>query len=298
MKVLLTGATGYLGQFLVRALLDKEHQVVTLGRRALPDGLGQAIEHISLSADRSAIPGQIELTRPDVVIHTAAVASAGVCEDEPDLADDFNFKFTADLSNIASELGIRMVYTSTDLAFEGIRDCPLDGIPADFSPCPLSVYARSKVRGEQAVLGYEKGIVARLSLLFGPPAPYDGKSGPAGWMIEALKQRRELTLFEDEWRAPVYVGDAANFLVMLALGDPQRRIYHISGPERLSRVEMGEKLANLLGADRSLITRRLRRDVSSRPVRPADVSLSSSEFCAEFKAQPKAIEEALDGLIC
>jgi dTDP-4-dehydrorhamnose reductase len=139
----------------------------------------------------------------------------------------------------------------------------------------VSVLGRCKGEAEAAMEHLPRGLVARVSLLYGP-APA-GRPSFFDESVRALRQGRPLTLFADERRTPLDLATAARALVELARSDVTGTI-HVGGPQRLSRLEMGRRLAHFLGVDGANITAARRDDVPAAEPRPRDVSLDSSRW--------------------
>jgi dTDP-4-dehydrorhamnose reductase len=92
-------------------------------------------------------------------------------------------------------------------------------------------------------------------------------------MIADLRAGIQVELFKDEFRTPVDLASAAEGL--LAILGRGRGIFHLGGPRRVSRYEMGLAAANLLGLDRSLLLPVPREEAPMAHLRPADLSLKS-----------------------
>jgi dTDP-4-dehydrorhamnose reductase len=212
-------------------------------------------------ADATALAAWLARARPEVVLHAAALSSIVGCERDAALALRVNAHAAATLCAHAA----RVVFVSTDLVFAGDR-APY--APGD-APRPLSVYGRTKARGEEAVLRTARGLVVRLPLLFGPS--FDGRRGATDMIRAAAAEGRAVTLFTDEYRTPLHVDDAAQTLLDLAAGE-QAGVMHLAGRERVSRSELGQRFvacAHVPGAQ-------LLPAPGTDPLRPKDVSLRPS----------------------
>ena len=89
---------------------------------------------------------------------------------------------------------------------------------------------------------------------------------------------------------------AARALAALAFSDFRGTI-HIGGPERLSRLEMGLRLARFLGLDPSNLVSATRNQVHSPEARPQDLALDSALFRRLFPGEPcPSFEDALAGM--
>jgi dTDP-4-dehydrorhamnose reductase len=288
-RLLITGASGQLGAYLLRQLAGAGDVVAWSGTR---QGrlFGHALVPIDLTqADAGA--RAFAQARPEAVIHAAAWARVADCHRDPAGAGRINVQATALLARLAAAAGARLVLVSTDLVFDG-EEAPYR---EDDPPAPLSVYGRTKAQAEAAVRALPGGVVARLSLLYGPSV--SGRPSFFDEQVQALRSGRPLTLFEDEWRTPLDLATAARALVALARS-PLPGILHIGGPERLSRLEMGQKLARFLGVEQPrLVAVRRDRAAGSEP-RPRDTALDSSRWRGHFAELPwPTWEEALGQLL-
>lgn len=259
MRWLVTGAGGQLGAYLLDEL--RGERVTAWSGRADVD-----------LADARAVDDALRSANPDIILHAAALARVDDCRRDPDLARRTNVDVTARLA----AFGGRFVFVSTDLVFDGERAPYREGD----APSPLSVYGQTKAEAEAAVLAVSGAAVVRVSLLAGP-----SKNGrPNFWdtLADALRTGRPATLFADEWRTPLHYADAARALVAIARSDATG-VWHAGGPERLSRLDMGRRLAAALGVSGAALVAGERNAGAAEP-RPRDVALDSSKLRAAFPA--------------
>jgi dTDP-4-dehydrorhamnose reductase len=286
MRILLTGASGQLGAYLLRELTAAGAEVTAWSGSHRGGLFGVALRPVDL-ADSAAVAGAFEQARPVAVIHAAAVASIAECHRDPERARRVNVGGTAILAELAAAAGARLVLVSTDLVFDGEHAPYREADP----PAPLSVYGRVKAEAEAEALSAPRAAVARVSLLFG--RSLTGRPCFFDQQADALRAGRPVTLFADEWRTPLHLATAARALAALARAD-FAGVLHVGGPERLSRLEMGQRLARVLGADPAVIVPARRADAPAAEPRPRDVSLDSSLWCRLFPALPwPGWEEAL-----
>jgi dTDP-4-dehydrorhamnose reductase len=274
MPILVTGASGQLGAYLLRELSQIRLTVAAWSGSRRGELYGIPLTPVDLT-DRAAVASSFRSLGPDVVIHCAALSSVAQCYREPALAESVNVGGTQLLADLAEQARAKLLYVSTDLVFDGERG----GYREDDAPAPLSTYGRSKARAEEAVRRLARGLVVRVSLLFGPtltgrPSFFDEQQA-------ALRQGRTCTLFSDEWRTPLSLTTAARALIALAESD-QAGMLHLGGPERMSRLEMGRRLAAFLGVDAAVIVPARRADVAAPEPRPRDTSLDSSRWRGLF----------------
>jgi len=292
MHILLTGASGFLGGVCAELLAQqKDVRVSTLrsgsAARPCPITLPGFDAPSSLSPDElGSILKDVEITH---IIHVGALSSPEVCEREPERARAANVAFTEMLSRFAASNGIHLTTVSTDLVFDG-KKAPSDGFSETEPPAPRSVYAQTKVAAEQATLVTSSHAVVRLALIYGH-SPSESK-GVLGWMERAFAECSPVALFEDEFRTPIHVRDAATAVIEISRRELQG-IWHCGGPERISRVTFGHNVAAAFGFDASLIHPSTRASHTALPARPEDVSLCSDKLWSEMRRKPLSVEEAL-----
>ncbi len=292
MHVLLSGASGFLGSAcvdLLKRFPEIELSVVRASRVDCVLPLGSRELLLADPADYHALRRLVGTRPPTHIIHVAGVSSAAVCERDPQLAQRGNVAFTDSLVRLAAECGAHIVSTSTDLVFDGATAWQ-GGFTEDAQPAPASVYSRSKYAAEQITLNHTRGCVVRCSLLYGHSL--SASRGVLGWMEDALHAQEELILFEDEFRTPIHVADAARALLELSQRQ-QIGIWHCGGPDRLSRLEFGLTVAESLGYNPRVIRSATRADLPSLPARPEDVSLNSNRLWGLLNFPPKTVHEAL-----
>lgn len=250
LRILVTGATGFLGAHVVAAVRAAGHVACTTGR----SGGDVAVDLLS----PGVVGAVCEALSPDVVLNLAAMSRVADCERDPPRAARVNAWLP---EQWAARFGARLLQVSTDLVFDG-HSAPY--APAAV-PAPLCVYGASKAEGEQRVRAHG-GRVVRVPLLFGPDAQGRGASAS----LRALLQRGELpALFTNEYRSPLHAADAAAALVELVVDPTSPSLSHLAGPERVSRWQLGQRLCLLHGLDAS----RLRAVECADPLRPGDVCL-------------------------
>lgn len=288
-KWLITGAGGQLGSVLMRLLAQRGSETIglTSANGPQPD-VGSCIRG-DLN-DAMALREIVRSHRPYIIVHAAAVTSIQVAYEKPDLTQRVNVDATRTLVELATKIGARIAFTSTDLVFDG-SSAPYRETD---SGSPLSVYARSKVEAEKIVLAYDRGVVVRPALMYGLPTV----NRPTTFLqqIESLRTGRPLKLFEDEFRTPIWLEDAADATRIVAASD-YHGILHLGGTERLSRLEMGRIMAEALGISSPSIVPSRQSDMQFAEPRPADVSLDSSRFSAEIGTAPgRTMKEAMKSI--
>jgi dTDP-4-dehydrorhamnose reductase len=283
MRILITGASGMLGGRLTTLLTG--HHIVALCRtqKAPPE-----IESVNADlADPDAVEGAMESARPEVVVHCAAASEPEICEKEPERATRENVAATETLARACARRSVRLIVTSTDLVYQGDGPNQTETSPTS----PVSVYGRSKLRAESvASAEAPTTTILRVALVCG--RGWSRRLTSTESIAQRLRRGEGVTLFDDEWRSPVDPDSVASAINALLLRPQLSGVFNLGGPERLTRFELGERVAQLLGLDASLLRRASREQHRGAP-RPRDVSLSSSRARQELGFAPRPLDVAI-----
>lgn len=233
-RLLLTGASGYLGQQIAGRAAAEYDLYAAYGSH--PGGIvaGRPVQ-LDLS-NRAAVQEAITAIKPQAVIHAAAVnpGSGDAAAMERINADGTRF-----VAEAAQTLGARLVYVSTDVVHSGQAAPYRD----DASPTPLNAYGRSKAAGEAAVLDLDPGAaIARTSLIYGLQAMDRGTVS----FVKRLESGQTLTLFSDVIRQPIWVESLAEALLKLVELEYAGTL-NVAGRQALSREAFGRRMLNYWG---------------------------------------------------
>jgi dTDP-4-dehydrorhamnose reductase len=273
---LVTGAAGQLGGYLLRQLQGEVDSSDVLAlTRAGSDLAGNVRAARVDLGDGDAVRRIVAEFRPDYVLHVGAMTSVADCYAQPAVARRVNVTATRVLAEATVACGGRLVYSSTDMVFAGNSAPYGESDP----PGPLSHYGRTKLAAEQELADFDRALTVRLPLMYGFACTR--RETTFAKQIAALRSRRPLRLFADEVRTPVWLADAARALVGLARSD-LAGVIHVAGPERLSRLEMVEQWARLLGVADAKLEPVSRLSIDAAEPRPEDLSLDGSRLAGLF----------------
>lgn len=290
-RVLVTGAGGQLGRYLVPELRASGATVVAFGTRPAAE-IDVALD---LAEEMSAMHA-IARAKPDIVIHAAACTDVDGIERAPERGAHANVLATRNVVKAAHETGAYLLAVSTDMVFSGAAGAPYG---EDARTGPISAYGESKLGAEHAVLETADDFaVARTAWLYGGV----GKHFPRT-VLTMLRDRGGIDVVDDEFGSPTFAGDLATALTNLAVARG-RGLFHLVNEGRASRFELARETARLSGYEPESV-----RPVSTEvflaryPLparRPADSTLSNVRAAAlniELRDWRNALAEYMPRLV-
>ena len=221
--------------------------------------------------DGEFLSGVLADVKPAAVIHCAAMVDVEQCERDPDGAFAMNARLPGLLARALPSECV-FVYISTDSVFAGGEPCSTENTV----PNPRTIYAQSKLAGEQEVeKATDNHLIVRTNF-YGWSSRR--KKTYAEWLYDSLRREQPLTLFSDVYFTPIYVVDLVERIRRLLEG-PHRGCFHVAGRDRVSKYQFGELLARSAGLSLSHAVAASIDSMSLHAPRPKDTSLSSGQFC-------------------
>jgi dTDP-4-dehydrorhamnose reductase len=290
MKILITGANGFIGYYLCEQLLAKHHTVVATGKGdcRLPFGAETGFFYESMDfTDPFNVHDVFEEHKPDAVIHAGAMGKPDECEQNQWLAYTVNTEGTITLLLNAEEHKSFFLFISTDFVFDGERGM----YGEDDIPAPVNFYGKSKLEAEEAVKEYEyEWAIARTVLVYGKPQL--GRSNLLTIVKEKLEKGEAYNVLDDQVRTPTYVEDLARGIVTM-IEKNATGIYHLSGEDILTPYQMAIKTADYLGLDPSLVKRVTAAEFSQSAKRPLRTGFVIDKAKKDLGFQPLSFNEGL-----
>lgn len=265
MRILVTGSTGFLGPYLVKAFSD----------------LGDIIETSRTSADyqcnltqEAYVRMMMEYANPDIIIHAAALTDIEECKKDPSRAIEVNCKATENLVRHAP-LGCRFIYISTDMVYSG----PGPHRENSRSESPLNMYGLSKYMGEFAAAKHGNHLIVRTNM-FGF-ARSERKSSLVDFLIQKFKSGTTVQLFNDSFFSPLSATTLCRYLEKMARTD-LTGIYNLGSTGGMSKLKFGLMLANELGLPTHNAVMTSAASIPDRAPRPLDTRLDITRIESRF----------------
>ncbi|MCR9205183.1 MAG: sugar nucleotide-binding protein, partial [Halobacteriovoraceae bacterium] len=238
--------------------------------------------------DFSSLKTEVREKKPDHIFWGVNL-SGGVnrCEKEADLAKKFHLEATQVISDLANELNAKLIFISTDYVFPDRKEPAKE----EDNVAPLNIYGELKRGAENIIIKtLDSFIIARTTNVYG----WDSKTTTPNFFMQIyrkLVQDELVTIPEVLKGNPTYVEDLTSAILKL-IQKEKNGIYHIVGPENMSRLEWAKTIADKLDFDPTLIKGTL--DFKNVPQRPLNLELSCEKLLSEISIERKDIRHALD----
>jgi dTDP-4-dehydrorhamnose reductase len=286
MRLLVTGASGLLGLNLSMFASRQGHTVTGLVHsRALRD-VPFEVRRVDLLKTDSALE-MMESVQPDAIIHCAAIASINAAETQPALTEQMNAEVPGRLAEAAVRWGLPFVHISTDAVFNGRQGGYVETDPTD----PLSVYARTKLAGEEAVKAANPEAIIARTVFYG--WSLSGQRSLAEFFVNSLAVGQPLKGFTDTLFCPLYVEDLVSLLMEMLAAD-LAGTYHVVAPDHLSKYDFGVRIAKRFGFDPGLITPIKAADIDRGAARSLNLTLNPDKLRAALGHDLPLVDEGLD----
>ena len=221
----------------------------------------------------------LDETKPDWIIHCAALANVDACESDPLQAQQLNTEIPQKLAHYVARGGARLLHVSTDAVFDGEHG----GYSEDDKPNPLSIYARTKLQGEQGVARENPdAIIARVNL-FG--WSLSGNRSLAEFFFNNLRAGTPVMGFTDVYFCPVLANHLAGLFCRM-LEAELSGIYHVVGSDCISKYHFGRDIARQFGFDESLIDPNSVANAGLPAARSPNLTLSNEKLIHDIGSFP------------
>ncbi|MEM1222384.1 MAG: SDR family oxidoreductase [Verrucomicrobiota bacterium] len=293
MKILLTGASGLLGNAYAEAAIRRGYEVIGLYSTNTPIAKGISRSEQIDGRNTVGITSLCLDLWPDVIVNCAAISSPDAVNKNPSLAEAINVALPQRLAQISTHLGARFLHVSTDMVFDGFSE---QSYRSTDMPTPSDLYGQTKLKAEREVLEHnpEDPIVLRIPILMGNSP--GGTRSVHEKLLAAIASGQKPKLFSDEIRQPCSASNVADVLVELTERRDLHGIFHWAGSETLSRFEMGQRILKHFGLPLDSIQSVSVNDDPSFANRPRNLKLNLHPVVSKLKTKTVSFQEQLEEL--
>ena len=233
MKILITGASSFLGKNLVKFLSEKHDVVKTYHSDKHDDWV-----YLDIMDEKQTLE-VMKKTKPDIILHNAAIADPDTCEMQKERTWKINVEGTENVVKTAKIIGAKVVFISTDYVYDG-KNPPYK---EDDDLKPINHYGLTKVEGEKIVSKLKDYMIIRLHILYGYNDETDKKTFVTR-VLDKLKRGEEIYLDYKQKRYPLLIDNASEITKELIEKDC-RGIYNVGSKEGVTKFSLTLKIAEI-----------------------------------------------------
>lgn len=290
-RILVTGSNGLLGQKLVHQLRDHtdfDLIATSRGENRIAEQDGYNYQSLDIT-DPEAVNTILMKFAPHVVINTAAMTNVDACEDNREGCWNLNVNAVHYLVDACKALDAHFIHISTDFVFDGENGPYAE----EDEPNPVSYYGESKLAAEELVKssGLNKWAIARTIIIYGIVDDMS-RSNVVLWAKGAMEKGNPINVVDDQFRSPTLAEDLAAGCILIAEKEANG-LYHLSGKETMSILELVYKVGEFFNLDTSIIKPIRSATLNQAAKRPPKTGFIIDKAIMELGYQPKSFTEGL-----
>lgn len=227
--------------------------------------------------------------KPDVIIHCAAITNVDYCEDNPEQAMAVNAESVNKFLKYGSDT--RLIFISSDAVFP-------DGIHMAMEKdqiSPENVYGKTKETGEKYIKDALGDHVAIRTTIVGKNIN-PSYQGFVEWIVNSIKNGKEIILFEDVLFTPITTWHLANEIDCIMRSNISG-IVHVAGGEPISKYDFGKKICEGLELDTKLIRKGSMDNVKFNAKRSNDQTMDSGFYHSLSSRFLPSADETVDIIV-
>ena len=291
LRILLTGSNGLLGQKIVYAAIkhsDIQLLATSKGENRLHTKAGY--DYVSMDIiNADEVTAIVENFKPHCIINTAAMTNVDACEKDQENCWKMNVEAVRTMTELCQLHDIHFIHLSTDFVFDGEKG----NYSEEDAPNPLSHYARSKFESEKVVQQAEiDSAILRTIIIYGVVDDKQ-RSNVVIWTINSLRQQKNINVISDQMRSPTLAEDLADACLQAAL-KRATGIYHVSGSETMSILEMVNRTADFFQLDKKYIHPITTAQLNQPAKRPLLTGFNIDKAKRELNFQPHTLQQGLE----
>lgn len=289
-KILITGSNGLLGQKIVYNLKQREDvdlYATALGENRLIDKTGYTYLSLDVT-DLQSVNRVIDDVKPDVIINTAAMTNVDACELNKAKCWKINVEAVKYLVNASLKYDAHFIHLSTDFVFDG-ESGPYSETD---EPNPLHYYAESKLASEKIVSETSSNYAILRTIIIYGITDNMSRSNLVLWSKGEIEKGNTIRVVNDQYRSPTLAEDLAEGCISVADKNAQG-IYHLSGPETNSILELVYKVADYYNLDKSKIIPVTSESLNQPAKRPLKTGFIIEKAKKELNFNPRNFDSGI-----
>ena len=223
--------------------------------------------------------------KPDIILHTAAITDVDLCEKDQKLSKKINYDLTKKISNICKKKKIKLIFISTDQVFSK----NLNNLETQ-KMSPINIYSLHKSMAEKYILDNLQDYLIIRTNFFGI-APKNKKSF-IDFVYSNLNLKKKINLITDIIHNPISIHLLIKYITKL-ININSFGVFHISSNEKISKYQLGMKIAKIFNLDNTIVNKSKLSDFSFKAQRPNYMYLNNKKLKKILKIKIPSIQDQL-----
>jgi|TARA_B110000114_G_scaffold172518_1_gene199278 dTDP-4-dehydrorhamnose reductase len=280
MRILIFGASGFLGLHLVNFLKKKKVELITCGRNS-----SNSIK--IKNYDKKYLSNLIIKKKPKVIINLVALTDVDLCEQKPLLAKKVNTDIIKSISEIIkkNKLNIKLIHISTDQVYSG------NGRKPENKTILLNEYSKSKFNGEKYVLKINGSIIR--TNFFGISKT---NKNFVDWIIKSNIKKKKKNVFTNIFFSPIYVKSLCRYIYLFCKRNIPG-IFNVGSNNCISKSEFAFYLIKKLKLNEKYLIKKKYTKKMLLANRPKNMCMNSKKFEDKFSINTKNCYREIDSMI-
>ena len=249
-KILVTGANGLLGQKIVYSLKDRSDiDLIATGTGVNRLVATDNYRYLEMDITNSMQVSEVVISEePEAVINCAAMTNVDACELDQEKCWLINVQGVKNIADSVEKVGAHLLHLSTDFVFDGTNG----PYSENDTPNPIHYYAESKLASEKVVQETcSKWSIARTIIIYGITDNMS-RSNLVLWAKGEIEKGNTINVINDQYRSPTLAEDLAAGCIAI-IDKSAYGLYHLSGPNTYSIIDLVYQVADFYNLDKSLI---------------------------------------------
>jgi dTDP-4-dehydrorhamnose reductase len=280
LKILVLGATGFMGLHLSKYLKSCGHTVFGMSASG-----GDGAEYCVDGTNQLQMRELIRRTSPNVIFNLIACTNVDECELDPRKARHLN---VLPATILADELkgahSVHLIQISTDQVYQGV------GPHSENNTSPCNIYGSTKLAAESEL----KEINATVFRTNFVGKSYSQKrESLTDWFINSLINEKNILLFDDIRFSPLHISTLCKILeqsIHIRLGG----VFNLGSVGCVTKASLLMRMSDLVGIDSGFVKISASSELVRLAKRPYDMSLNVEKFTQAFDIKLPSIDETIN----
>jgi len=282
-KICILGGSGLIGTS-VLSVKNSPFELVYTYRKNKPHNQNFPSISITLPQDFEKLKRFIDLQKPDVIVNTISNSNPNFCENNKKLTYNLHVECTKKIFEFCENNKIKLIHFSTDYVFDGKKEKYSEVDTTN----PINYYGQTKVESEQIVLQNPSNVVIRTSLVYGK----NDNARFFNFVLDNLRKQTKIYVYDDIYFTPTLVDDIVESVFRISKKS-LNGIFHVSGPDCISKYDFALKIADVFKLNKNLILPKSIKESEMKMEIPSKTCLDNSKASTVLDQKFNSLETGI-----